>query len=182
MSSVVASTNASAPGMPTTRAMEDTVRGSSPEMTLSVTPCSRKYPMVSAAEGRISSRIVTKPIGRASPTMSPSSVNPSTRATTSTRQLDARRLTLASKSWKSSRPSTNWAAPITYEASPSAHASTAPLHFFADENAIARTAEGTCGASAKWCSRAVHVSLASAVVARAMPDSARSSSSASSRR
>ena len=42
VSRVVASTYASAPGTPTTCAIEETVRGSSPEMTLSATPCSQK--------------------------------------------------------------------------------------------------------------------------------------------
>ena len=42
VSSVEASTQASAPGTPTARAILETVRGSSPEMTFRVTPCETK--------------------------------------------------------------------------------------------------------------------------------------------
>ena len=60
VSSVAASTKRPASGTPARAAMAETVRGSSPEMTLSSTPCSRKKRMVSGAEARISSRMATQ--------------------------------------------------------------------------------------------------------------------------
>ena len=54
-----ASKPSSAPGSSTRRATAATVRGLSPEITLSVTPCSSKYRSVSAASGRIFSANIT---------------------------------------------------------------------------------------------------------------------------
>ena len=79
--------------------------------------------------------MVTKPTGRAVPTISPSSVKPSTCATTSTRQVLASSATRISTSANSAGASTNCAAPITNAPS----AKDAPLHFFADENGITRS-------------------------------------------
>ena len=71
--------------------------------------------------------------------MSSSSVKPSTRATTRTRQLSASSATRRSWRAKTSGVKTNCAAPMTNDPV----SKVAPLHFFADEKATTRRGAAT---------------------------------------
>ncbi len=157
---------------PTFRATAPTVRGLSPEMTFSATPCSRKYSNVSAASGRTRSANSTN----ATASRSPGSVSPSSGA--SERASSNVRLPVAASSSASCRigllgsVQTISGAPMIQL--PSAWKPTA-LHLRAEENGTASSRSHPGSSNAAPSASKVALALSSAAIAPSAAAAAESS-------
>ena len=140
--------NPSSTSRPTSRAIAATVRGLSPEMTRTPTPCARKNASASAASGRTASTKVSTAAAarsagsRSVETSSSVSADGACASTRVRRPDDARRVTAAPNGVDASLASS----PNTISGAPSTHVPRGPsenetaLHLRADENAMRRAA------------------------------------------